>query len=273
MPSPAGRTAVPTPGLVGSLSDVAGEWDIVRFDGYAPPRLDGDGQRHAYVDIYTHGMRFSITCNHSGMAGRIELGVLHRAPVDDGMQTVMGCGAEREARETTFFGFFRAQPRVSLLPDGRLRMATGDHELLLERASVRRLAMGPPLAEIIGSWRIVSFMHFQNGGHRGWGALSTPGRVQITQDSLSYSRCPEAAVRVAYTGDFVLRRADAPGIGPQRGCRGSGAAATDVELMLVELLGQSPPVERVNRDRFILRSRNYAVLLTSQAAYLRDFGR
>jgi hypothetical protein len=42
--------------------------------------------------------------------------------------------------------------------------------------------------------------------------------------------------------------------------------------MLGALLGQSPEAERVNDTRFILRSREYAVLLTSEADYQREFG-
>jgi hypothetical protein len=137
-----------------SLQEIAGQWDIVRFDGHPPPRLDNDGQRHAYVDVDRGSLRFSVGCNHSGMSGRIESGILYPAPVDDGMQTSMGCGIEREARDDTFFKFFRARPRVALLPGGRLRMVAPGHELVLERPSVRRLAMGPALSEITGIWRV-----------------------------------------------------------------------------------------------------------------------
>ena len=155
---------VPAIRTVASLADIAGEWDIVRFDGHSPPRLDSEGKRHFYVDIGPQGLRFAIGCNHSGMPGRIEGGVLHAAPADDGVQTAMGCGPEREARDAAFFTFFRSRPRAALLPGGRLRLATFDHELLLERSSVRRLAMGPALSEIIGSWRVVSFMRLEGGG-------------------------------------------------------------------------------------------------------------
>ena len=264
-PSPAARP-------VASLAEIAGEWDIVSFDGHAPPRLDADGRRHAYVDIAAQGMRFAISCNHSGMAGRIEGGVLLRAPVDDGMQTAMGCGSERQAREAAFFRFFRARPEVALLDDGRLRLRNADHELVLERASVRRLAMGPSLTEIEGSWRVVGFTRFVGGGYHGWGAMYAPGRVTIAEGILSYSRCPAATVRFTYAADFVLRRADGGARHAAVECRGVTPAPTEVEPMLGALLGQSPEVERVNADRFILRSRDYAVLLTSEAAYQRDFG-
>ena len=84
-----------------TLSDVQGEWDIVEFDGFRPQRLDTDGQRHAYVDIDAGGMRFTIGCNYSGVAGSIGGGgLLIPAVPDNGIQTQMGCGAERETRDT-----------------------------------------------------------------------------------------------------------------------------------------------------------------------------
>ena len=256
---------------VASLTEIAGEWDIVRFDGHSPPRLDSDGQRHAYVNISPGGLNFSISCNHSGMAGLIRDGVLQAAPADQRTQTAMGCGPEREARDDAFFGFFRARPQVGLLPDGRLKMATADKELLLEKPAVRRLAMGPALPEITGSWRVISFMRFEGGGHRGWGAMYAPGKVRIADSRVSYSRCPASAVRFNYTPDFVLRR---QGDGPAADTRCPGAAppATEVELMLVELLNGSPEAERVNDRRFILRTRDYAVLLAGEADYQREFG-
>lgn len=257
---------------VGSLADIAGEWDIVSFEGHSPPRLDDDGQRHAYVDVGERGMRFAISCNHSGMAGRIDGGVLYPAPVDDAAQTAMGCGRERQTRDARFFSFFRSQPRVELLPNGRLRMTSPVHELLLERSAVRRLAMGPSLSEITGSWRVVSFMRFEGGGHRGWGAMYAPGRLRIENGRLSYSRCPTASVRFTYTPDFVLRRADGGEPAATVECRGVSPAPTEAEPLLAALLGQSPEAERVNDKRFVIRSRDYAVVLTSETDYQREFG-
>lgn len=277
---PGQRTATQLPALpipaardVASLADMAGKWDIVSFDGHAPPRLDGDGQRHAYVDAGQQGLRFSIGCNHSSMPGRIEGGVLYAAKVDDGMQTAMGCGPERQARDDTFFRFFRSRPQVASLPDGRLRLARPDHALLLERSSVRRLAMGPALSEITGVWRVVGFTRFQGGGYQGWGAMFAPGRLRIADGTLRYSRCPTAFVRFDYGADFVLRRADGGESADSVACPGVSPAPTEVEPMLASLLGQSPEAERVNNKRFVLRSRDYAVLLTSDADYRAEFGR
>lgn len=257
---------------VGSLAEIAGEWDVVEFDGYRPPRLDPDGQRHAYVDIGARGLSFTILCNYSGMAGSLGAdGVLVADIPDGGMQTQMGCGPEREARDTAFFGFFRSRPQVTRLPDGRLRMENPAHSLLLERADIRRLEGGPPLAEVVGTWRVISFTRFLNGGYQGWGAMFAPGRVRIDPSAIGYSRCPEAMVRFRYTADFTLAR-EAPAGMPDRSCSGATPAATHVEPMLAALLGQSPHAERVPGGRYILRSRDYAVVLASEADYRREFG-
>lgn len=265
LPAPAART-------VSSLAEIAGEWDIVEFDGFRPPRLDSDGHRHAYVDIDPAGLSFTVGCNYSGMPGSIGAeGVLVPGTPDDGMQTAMGCGPEREARDTAFFGFFRSRPELTLAPRGRLRMENPAHSLLLERADLRRLASGPPLAEISGVWRVVSFTRFRDGGYQGWGPMFAPGRVRIEPSSISYSRCPQATVRFRYTEDFILLPESQDEI-PAGACSRLSPAATEVEPMLAALLGQSPHAERVPGGRYALRSRDYAVLMASEEDYRRQFG-
>jgi hypothetical protein len=102
--------------------------------------------------------------------------------------------------------------------------------------------------------------------------MFAPGRVRIESNRLSYSRCPAVSVRFAYTRDFVLRREDAGGTGATDLCRGISPAPAEVEPMLATLLGQSPEAERVSGGRFILRSRDYEVMLTSEGDYQREFG-
>jgi hypothetical protein len=133
--------------------------------------------------------------------------------------------------------------------------------------------MGPALSEITVSWRIVSVTRFQGGGYHGWGAMYAPGKLRIKEGRLSYSRCPERLVRFTYTPDFVLRREDAAPSAGAGGCRGVSPALTEVEQMLTELLEQSPEAERVPGGRLILRSPVYAVVLTSEDDYQREFGR
>jgi hypothetical protein len=271
-PQPKARLSTgETSRTVTALADVQGEWDIVEFDGHRPPRLDADGQRHAYVDIGAAGLRFTIGCNYSGMAGSVADGALMPAIPDQGMTTEMGCGVEREARDDSFFNFFRSRPQLALLPDGRLRIAGAGRSLLLERADIRRLAYGPPLAEITGTWRVVSFTRFLNGGYQGWGPMFAPGRLRIDPSAITYSRCPELAVRFRYKPDFTLFR-ESPAKLPNGLCDGTRPAATEVERMLASFLGQSPHAERVPGGGYVLRNRDYAVLLASEADYERQFG-
>lgn len=254
------------------LADVQGQWDIVEFDGYRPPRLNTDGLRHAYVDIGAAGMSFTVGCNYSGMAGSIGAGgVLIPADPDEGRSTDMGCGPDREARDTAFFNFFRSRPKLALLPGGRLRIQGSAHSLLLERPDVHRLAYGPPLAEITGTWRVVSFTRFVNGGYQGSGPMFAPGRLRIDPSATSYSRCPALRVSFRYTEDFTLFR-QSPADLPSGLCSGVKPAPTEVELMLATLLGQSPHAERVPGGGYVLRSRDYLVLLASEAEYQRQFG-
>ena len=272
-PQPNGRGASDvTARPARTLAQVQGEWDIVEFDGYRPPRLNTDGLRNAYVDIGAGGMRFAIGCNYSGMPGSVGSdGVLITAVPDTGMTTQMGCGPEREARDTAFFNFFRSRPQVTLLSDGRLRIEGTSHSLLLERAGIRRLAYGPPLPEIMGTWRVVSFTRFVDGGYHGWGAMFAPGRLRIDPSAITYSRCPALRVSFRYTADFTLFR-DSPDQMPSGLCSAAKPAPTEVELLLATLLGQSPHAERVPGGGFVLRSRDYAVLLASEADYRRRFG-
>jgi heat shock protein HslJ len=254
-----------------ALSDLQGEWDIVEFDGYRPPRLNTDGLRHAYVDVGASGMRFTIGCNYSGMAGSVSSdGVLVPAVPDTGMTTQMGCGPEREARDFAFFNFFRSRPQVELLSEGRLRIKGTRHSLLLERADIRRLAHGPTLTEITGTWRVVSITRFVNGGYQGWGAMFAPGRLRIDPSAITYSRCPALRVSFRYTADFTLSR-QSPDISSGL-CNAAKPEPTEAEMMLATLLAQSPHAERVPGGRYVLRSRDYAVLLAGEADYQRQFG-
>jgi len=150
-PAPAQPVAhavqAPSAPSAASLTDIAGEWDIVSFDGLSPGRAAAGGFRHYYLDVHGHGMRFSIGCNFFTMPVRIEAGVLHRAP-GFSSGTEKGCGSEAEALDRAFVDFFSSAPKASLLPDGRLRMSAPGHELLLERASAaRRVTLPGPGAD------------------------------------------------------------------------------------------------------------------------------
>jgi hypothetical protein len=249
---------------VGSLRDVAGQWDIVSFDGYSPRRLDADGKRHAYVDISERGFSFAIECNFSGLAGDVRGGVFHRAATDPGIQTAMGCSPERERRDKAFFRFFWSLPIMETTPDEHLVMTNADHRLVLQRSSIRRVANAPALSELTGRWRVVWFTHYKRPeGSIGWGASYVPGHVVVTSSTIRYTRCPAAAVRYTYGPDYVLRRVEASRSSAPAGCGSVRRSLTEVEPMLTALLGQSPEAEKVDPGHIVLRSQDYAVLLAS----------
>ncbi len=142
-PATTGPVATPL-----TLQAIAGQWDIVSFEGHRPARLDSDGQRHAFVDIRGSDLSFAIECNYSGMSARLD-GDRLVATSNDNMQTEMGCGPEREGRDAAFFALLRGGPTVSQpsanalltgaisaenIPPSRLYIAAGDVYAVLRRA-------------------------------------------------------------------------------------------------------------------------------------------
>jgi hypothetical protein len=135
------------------LQGIAGQWDIVSFDGYRPARLDGDGQRHAFVDIRGDEFSFAIECNYSGMSARLERDRMV-ATTSDNVQTAMGCGPEREARDAAFFAFLRGGPRIVSHTEQALALEGEGIRLDLQRPDLRRRSLLPAnLSEIEGAWR------------------------------------------------------------------------------------------------------------------------
>lgn len=138
---------------VRGLADIAGQWDIVSFNGYAPRRLDTDGQRHAYVDFSTDGASFTIECNYTGMRARIADNGRLVALSDEDIQTAASCGPERNRRESAFFAFLRGSPTIMQRGD-ELLLSHGGQRLQLQRADARQRAMLPTsLVGFDGAWR------------------------------------------------------------------------------------------------------------------------
>lgn len=123
--------------LVQDAAKISGEWDIVSFEGYKPRRLNGT-TRDAFADFSASGVSLQIECNHSGRQGNVKEGRFVLSPESDTIQTVVGCGREREDRDARYFTFFDKSPTVELQNDGRLRLSADGRELILERPSVRR---------------------------------------------------------------------------------------------------------------------------------------
>lgn len=167
---------------ISGLAEILGQWDIVVFNGHRPPRLDGDGQRHAFVDVSPDSMSFTIGCNFSGMTARIdETGQLLETPPGESVVTTMGCGREREKREADFFAFFRSKPGVVRLADGSLKLESRTGTLLAQRPEVRRRAQLPAsLREIAGDWKAdIVYYETQPGGSRNLLAPLEGGRADL----------------------------------------------------------------------------------------------
>ena len=202
----------PAGGVVTSLREVIGPWDIARFGGYTPVRLDSSGIRRAYVDVSADRLSYAIECNYSGNPAHIDRsGILH----DDGdgsrVSTAMGCGPEGEARESAFFTFFSSKPKVSWDASGGLRIANGRTELILERPEVRRLANAPALEDLAGTWVPQSAHRLLGGnGYEGWG-FQEPGLVTITSDRLTYSGCGGASFAFRYSREGRMTVVGDPG--------------------------------------------------------------
>lgn len=257
------RSAIP----VESTSDILGEWDIVRFEGYEPgPRMSGTA-RTAFADFRESGVALRIGCNYSGAAGVVRDGVFRHRPSDN-LQTAMGCGAEREARDVKLFGFFRADPRVDRLPDGSLRLVAGGTELLLERPARRRLAFLPKPQDLLGEWRLVEISrHSEGGGMSGIGLSDVPGRIVIDGMSLGYSRCAAYTVAYRYTSEGFLEKTGGPALPTtEGGCKplegGWKGGSLPVPWDVLRVLHGNPAVEKIGDDTLLLAADRYSLVIT-----------
>lgn len=130
--TPATDSTTPPVGPVTSISQIEGPWDIVSFDGYRPQR-HARPARDAYADFSRQRVSLRIECNYASRGGTVHGGRFVPADGEPGEQTLMGCGADREARERRYFEFFNRSPTIEGLPDGRLRLRADESELILER--------------------------------------------------------------------------------------------------------------------------------------------
>lgn len=237
--------------LVARLGDIAGQWDIVSFNDHRPQRLDSDGQRHAFVDIAGNGgMSFTIGCNYSGMAGRIdEAGRLAGASLENAQVTTgMGCGPERERRDVTFFHFFQSRPAVRLSGDD-LILATDDSQVVLQRPETRRAAALPrSLAELSGSWS-APVIYFQTapGANRNLIAPLEGAPAQLEFGSagarLSFD-CETAEAAVAFSAPGALRFS-----APRRRIQSACSIPQDDRDLVASLLSGAAEVEHIDAHR------------------------
>lgn len=265
---PEGVDGREAPGPVASTAEIAGQWDIVRFEHHEPRRLQGT-TRAAFADFRPDGVALRIECNYSGAQGRVEQGRFVPRH-GDRPQTAMGCGPEREARDTALFGFFDRSPTVERLGDGRLRLTASGSELLLKRPARRRLAYLPSVRELLGEWRLAEVTRYHpEGGYSGVGLSEIGGHISFDGITVAYSVCPQFALRYRYTGEGQIEKIGGAAIPAQRvGCdalKGEDFGRDmPVPWDVLRVLHGNPLVERVDADTLLVSNDEYGVLLNRQ---------
>ena len=255
-PPPRENAEAPEPGRpVTSLAEIEGPWDIVRFDGYEPARLESSGTRRAYVQVGDDRLSYVIECNYSGNPARIDAtGILLDTGDGTRLQTMMGCGAEGEARESAFFAFFGTRPKVAWIGDGQLRLSNGRRELILERPEARRLAHVPPPGEIERRWlpRMATRL-IGDEGHEGWG-FQEPAVLTIDAGRIAYSGCGGFSHPYRYEEGGRLVTGER---------QGEARCADNPGSLLAQLLEGDPLVERM-AGGIALQSGRLVVTLQSE---------
>lgn len=177
---------------ISTAAVVAGQWDVVSFEGYRPQRLSGT-VRAAYADFGTSGVGLRMECNYTGRSGRVIDGHFVAEPGGAGVQTQIACGPEGGPREARYFGFFERNPSIEFLSVDRLRLRAGQDELILERPSLRRLSYLASSTELQGEWKMLELSWFPpQGGAAGIGLSEASSRIIIEGDRLRIQGCPRS---------------------------------------------------------------------------------
>ncbi|WP_216635585.1 hypothetical protein [Croceicoccus bisphenolivorans] len=257
------------PQPVREFAQVAGTWQVVSFGGYEPARLTHPSPS-AFAKFGTSGVGLRIECNWSGAPGTVADGHFVPPADDDGMnaQTQMGCGKEREDRDSRYFAFFRRNPTMDLMPDGRLLMRAGEVELVLERPEVIRLETLPDLTGISGEWRGEGFQKINGEGMRGIGLSDLASKVFIAEGRLGLTGCADAAVAVRYTDYGRLERTGGADAATIRAACGDLSGEFEIPGLsgteIADLLAGSPKVYARGKDRLTLQSGELVIDLTRE---------
>jgi hypothetical protein len=251
---------------VADYASVAGAWDVARFEDYEPQRLSGT-DRAAFADFRPGGVSLRIECNTSGRAGSVRDGKFISSR-GDSIQTAMGCGREREARDARFFAFFDKNPTIERFGTDRLRLHAAGTVLMLERPALRRLGFVPKPAAIQGKWQMLQVTRYlPQGGYTGSGLSEVPGRIVITGDRIGYSRCPQYDVQYQWREDGRLEKTGGTAPPPEfRDCRELNGPRPGYELPayadVLALLHASPWVERTHDGSLLISTDQFGLLLT-----------
>lgn len=247
-------------------ADIMGQWDVVSFEGYRPPRLSGTA-RAAYADFGRDGVALRMECNYTGRMGRVLNGRFVSEAAGDRIQTQIGCGPERGPREARYFRFFERSPSVEVVGADRLRLRAGQDELVLERPAVRRLSHLVSSDELQGEWEMLEVSWFPPaGGVAGIGLSGGANRIVIEGHELRIRGCPKADLTFRYTEEGRLRK-DGGAILPAGpvACPGLSDSADGAALPrpsdAIRLLHRDPLVERTGEGGLFVSDGDYAVLL------------
>jgi hypothetical protein len=248
-------------------ASIAGEWDVVSFEGYRPKRLRGS-TRGSFADFGPSGVGLRIECNYSGRGGTVRDGRFIPADNNDRLQTVMSCGSEANERDRRFFTFFEQSPTIEHLGPDRLRLRAGGAELILSRPAAHRLNFIPAAQELQGRWRMVGLTAYDpKGGYSGIGLTDVPGRIVMEGDRLFYSRCPQYGLTFRFTAEGRLERtggAAAPDT--PTACRELAEPAINERLPghreVLSLLHANPLVEKADANTLLISTDRLGLLIT-----------
>lgn len=254
---------------VANSEAIAGQWDIVSFQGHSPKRLSGAG-RATRADFSDDGVALRIECNDSGARGKVVRGRFVPQP-GDRIMTTMSCGPERNARDAALFAFFVRAPLVEQFGDGRLRLTAGDDVLLLERPATRRLAYLPSPQQLLGEWRVLEITRYhEGGGISGIGLSDVPGRIEFDGIEAKYTLCPQYRLSYRYAPEGRIEKLGGAAVPAARqGCAPLEAEAFGRDMPLpwdvIRVLHANPLVELVDDETILLSTERYGVLLTRGA--------
>ncbi len=252
---------------VSDIAIILGNWDVASFEGYEPRRLSGT-VRAAFADFGKNGVRLRIECNYSGRAGTVINGHFKTASDNMSSETEMGCGRERESRDTRYFSFFDKNPLIEKLGPNRLRLNAQGGELILERPAIRRLRFVPTSGEIQGRWRIMEVTRYMpQGGHTGIGLSEISGWLVISGDRIYYSKCPQYAVtfRLGTSGklenvasaDLRIAPKDCPELGEP-----ASAPEMPMQFDAMRLIHANPAIEKADGNSILLSTDELGLLIT-----------
>ncbi|MCV0382627.1 MAG: hypothetical protein K5799_04105 [Erythrobacter sp.] len=236
--------------LLTSLHEIEGFWLIERFNDFKPSWRNNTPWRSAYVQIDDNNITYKVSCNQSGNSASLgRNGILHDTSDGSRLQTMQGCGPDREARDKRFFAFFGSKPEVRRMGRGRVSLKSEAGELVLIDPELWRQEHKPDLREIEGRWVPQMSTSYDGWGSSGFGIGDSPGVVTIGRERLLWSRCPDLPIPIRWTADARLELTDEIDVSE---CPVVTRTATNGPGAIMAFLTADPAVIRTGADRIVL---------------------